>query len=146
MLGIQPRPHLKPRPSLLDLIAQSNHRQQTSRPRSSPAPAPLPLPTTAAEALALPLPESPVKSNHHSHFEANLPPPAQSPRVRIKMPSKRQEDEAGEEYYGSVFSVSGPVIVAENMLGCAMYELVRLYNIMEKTEEPHLTPPGPRWS
>lgn len=27
---------------------------------------------------------------------------------------------------GSVFSVSGPVIVAENMIGCAMYELVRV--------------------
>lgn len=26
---------------------------------------------------------------------------------------------------GSVFSVSGPVIIAENMIGCAMYELVR---------------------
>lgn len=25
---------------------------------------------------------------------------------------------------GSIFSVSGPVVVAENMIGCAMYELV----------------------
>jgi len=40
------------------------------------------------------------------------------------MPSRKVE-EAGEEHYGAVFSVSGPVIVAENMLGCAMYELVR---------------------
>ncbi|KAK7203319.1 vacuolar ATPase subunit A [Myxozyma melibiosi] len=28
--------------------------------------------------------------------------------------------------YGSVYSVSGPVVVAENMIGCAMYELVRV--------------------
>lgn len=28
---------------------------------------------------------------------------------------------------GSVFSVSGPVIIAEHMIGCAMYELVCLY-------------------
>ncbi|OCK86737.1 vacuolar ATP synthase catalytic subunit A [Cenococcum geophilum 1.58] len=34
--------------------------------------------------------------------------------------------EAGEDNYGSVFSVSGPVIVAENMIGCAMYELVHV--------------------
>lgn len=27
---------------------------------------------------------------------------------------------------GKVFSVSGPVVVAEEMLGCAMYELVRV--------------------
>jgi V-type H+-transporting ATPase subunit A len=40
------------------------------------------------------------------------------------MPS-RNDVEAAEEHYGSVYSVSGPVIVAENMLGCAMYELVR---------------------
>lgn len=27
---------------------------------------------------------------------------------------------------GKIFSVSGPVIVAEQMIGCAMYELVRV--------------------
>lgn len=32
--------------------------------------------------------------------------------------------EATEDNYGSIFSVSGPVVVAENMIGCAMYELV----------------------
>jgi len=31
-----------------------------------------------------------------------------------------------QEPHGSIFSVSGPVVVAENMIGCAMYELVRL--------------------
>jgi vacuolar-type H+-ATPase catalytic subunit A/Vma1 len=30
------------------------------------------------------------------------------------------------EEQGSVFSVSGPVVVAENMIGCAMYELCRV--------------------
>ncbi|KAF2402970.1 V-type ATPase [Trichodelitschia bisporula] len=35
-----------------------------------------------------------------------------------------KKDEATDEMFGSVFSVSGPVIVAENMIGCAMYELV----------------------
>jgi V-type H+-transporting ATPase subunit A len=28
--------------------------------------------------------------------------------------------------FGSVFSVSGPVVIGENMRGCAMYELVRV--------------------
>lgn len=32
----------------------------------------------------------------------------------------------GESSYGQVFSVSGPVVVAENMIGCAMYELVKV--------------------
>ncbi|QLG74266.1 hypothetical protein HG535_0G01500 [Zygotorulaspora mrakii] len=35
------------------------------------------------------------------------------------------EDHAESEY-GSIYSVSGPVVVAENMVGCAMYELVRV--------------------
>lgn len=29
-----------------------------------------------------------------------------------------------EDHHGSIFSVSGPVVVAEDMIGCAMYELV----------------------
>ncbi|KZS99279.1 V-type ATPase [Sistotremastrum niveocremeum HHB9708] len=35
-------------------------------------------------------------------------------------------DEDRESRYGSVFGVSGPVVVAENMTGSAMYELVRV--------------------
>lgn len=31
-----------------------------------------------------------------------------------------------ESEYGQIYSVSGPVIVAENMIGCAMYELVKV--------------------
>ncbi|OLL24910.1 V-type proton ATPase catalytic subunit A, partial [Neolecta irregularis DAH-3] len=34
--------------------------------------------------------------------------------------------EIHETDYGYVFSVSGPVVVAENMIGCMMYELVRV--------------------
>jgi hypothetical protein len=36
------------------------------------------------------------------------------------------EDEERESKFGQVFGVSGPVVVAENMTGCAMYELVRV--------------------
>lgn len=32
-----------------------------------------------------------------------------------------------EQQHGSVFSVSGSVVVAENMIGCAMYELVSFF-------------------
>ncbi|KAH3676026.1 hypothetical protein WICMUC_002322 [Wickerhamomyces mucosus] len=35
------------------------------------------------------------------------------------------EDHAESEY-GQIYSVSGPVVVAENMIGCAMYELVKV--------------------
>ena len=40
--------------------------------------------------------------------------------------SKRSRQEAGEDQYGAIYSVSGPVVVAENMIGCAMYELVKV--------------------
>ncbi|CAI8507950.1 unnamed protein product [Hanseniaspora opuntiae] len=36
------------------------------------------------------------------------------------------DDENSEAKNGSVYSVSGPVIIAENMIGCAMYELVKV--------------------
>lgn len=35
-------------------------------------------------------------------------------------------EDASESQYGQIFSVSGPVIVAEDMIGCAMYELVKV--------------------
>ena len=35
-------------------------------------------------------------------------------------------DEDRESRLGSVFGVSGPVVIAENMIGAAMYELVRV--------------------
>ncbi|TCD60321.1 H(+)-transporting V1 sector ATPase subunit A, partial [Steccherinum ochraceum] len=40
------------------------------------------------------------------------------------LPKVRDEDR--ESRFGQVFGVSGPVVVAENMTGCAMYELVRV--------------------
>ena len=43
-----------------------------------------------------------------------------------KKESKRSRLESGEEQHGSIYSVSGPVVVAENMIGCSMYELVRV--------------------
>ena len=39
---------------------------------------------------------------------------------------KRSRQENGDEHGGSIYSVSGPVVVAEHMIGCAMYELVRV--------------------
>ncbi|KPV75838.1 uncharacterized protein RHOBADRAFT_26053 [Rhodotorula graminis WP1] len=38
----------------------------------------------------------------------------------------RIQDEDRESKFGSVFSVSGPVVIAEKMAGAAMYELVRV--------------------
>lgn len=43
-----------------------------------------------------------------------------------KMFLERIGDEDRESAFGSVYSVSGPVVVAEHMSGCAMFELVRV--------------------
>lgn len=40
------------------------------------------------------------------------------------LPKIRDEDH--ESRFGQVFGVSGPVVIAENMIGAAMYELVRV--------------------
>ncbi|TXT13693.1 hypothetical protein VHUM_01060 [Vanrija humicola] len=45
-------------------------------------------------------------------------------RAKKELPKIR--DEHRESMFGSVFSVSGPVVIGENMRGCAMYELVRV--------------------
>lgn len=39
---------------------------------------------------------------------------------------RKIRDEDRESRYGQVFGVSGPVVIAENMAGAAMYELVRV--------------------
>ena len=38
----------------------------------------------------------------------------------------RIRDEDRESQFGQVFGVPGPVVIAENMTGSAMYELVRV--------------------
>ena len=40
------------------------------------------------------------------------------------LPKIRDEDR--ESKFGQVYGVSGPVVIAENMIGAAMYELVRV--------------------
>ena len=44
--------------------------------------------------------------------------------ARRHLPKVRDEDH--ESRFGQVFGVSGPVVIAENMIGAAMYELVRV--------------------
>lgn len=118
MLGL--RPSLKPRPSLLHLVFHI------------PTPSSLPTYPLVDDHLELaastPLPASPIQRSSHpssNGVEEAKGASIEAPRtVSMAKSSERKQQEAGEDQYGSVFSVSGPVIVAENMIGCAMYELV----------------------
>lgn len=115
MLGLG-RPRLRARPSLLDLI---------SRREEQPTPAP-PTTTAVAEAHSSlapsppelpPLPDSPTSSS-----SINYTTPVSTPSTQTSSTMAPAQDES--HAHGSVFSVSGPVVVAEHMIGCAMYELV----------------------
>ncbi|KAJ0416394.1 vacuolar ATP synthase catalytic subunit A [Aspergillus carlsbadensis] len=129
MLGLGVR-RLKARPSLLDLIANrgvgdlSPSAQSLEPPSSPPRPGDLP-----------PLPVSPTTSIASTGSSStNIPPPlpitssVQNPVSHIMAPSGKGSESSEDAQHGAVFSISGPVVVAENMLGCAMYELVRVGN------------------
>ena len=47
-------------------------------------------------------------------------------RIYRRMPAAKESGTGEDEQNGTVFSVSGPVIVAENMIGVAMYELCKV--------------------
>jgi hypothetical protein len=116
MLGLRLR--LKSRPSLLDLIArhQIDETQLVPPPRA---------PSLHHEEVGPIIPHSASLDNSKKDPRASstLPDTSSLPPIHTMAPSRKAQ-EAEEDEYGAVFSVSGPVIVAENMIGCAMYELV----------------------
>ncbi|KAL3487888.1 vacuolar ATP synthase catalytic subunit A [Aspergillus germanicus] len=129
MLGLGVR-RLKARPSLLDLIANRGVGDLSSSARSQETPSSPPRPGDLP-----PLPVSPTTSiDSTGSSSTNIPPPllitpsVQSPVSHIMAPSKKGSESSEDAQHGAVFSISGPVVVAENMLGCAMYELCRVGN------------------
>ncbi|KAL6805626.1 ATP synthase alpha/beta family, nucleotide-binding domain-containing protein [Trichoderma sp. SZMC 28012] len=93
---------------------------------------PPPSPVLSATAIKLPLlrnsppptpsPSSPDSSPTSADRELDNAPPLQS----LTMPSKTTEQDGDAIHYGKIYSISGPVIVAEDMIGVAMYELVKV--------------------
>lgn len=140
MLGLRPRPNLAPRPSLLDLITKRDiDRRSTQTPVFSAA-------ATSVFVDDDELEDHPVYVNLPDSPELPKSPP---PSVRIS--SIVEEQEEIEQTYslgehtetavkmgskgqskddsmtgGSVYSISGPVVVAQDMTGCAMYELCKV--------------------
>jgi ATP synthase alpha/beta family, beta-barrel domain len=47
-------------------------------------------------------------------------------RTYRRMPAAKESGVGDDQQHGSIFSISGPVIVAENMIGVAMYELCKV--------------------
>ncbi|KAK8184673.1 ATP synthase alpha/beta family, nucleotide-binding domain-containing protein [Phyllosticta citribraziliensis] len=126
MLGL--RPQLKARPSLIDLVSDQNIDRLSVRP-TTPNPTSEPDEDEPQAPYEVPLPDSPTYNRSRPYFNVSRTPTDDQAALKPTMPpkqSQRKAQEAGEDLYGSVFSISGPVIIAENMIGCAMYELVRV--------------------
>ena len=136
MIGLRPR--LRSRHSLLDLIQRSRLDAQTARDLQassdldvddlpplpySPFPPQSPTPFSPQPLYTSFTPDTPhiQEAAEESTERTVSPEPAMAPSK-----SKRSREEAGEDQYGAIYSVSGPVVVAENMIGCAMYELVKV--------------------
>ena len=127
MLGLRVN-RLQPRPSLLDLITSSNNTTTTTSalpPASAANLPPLPDSPTSTSPAFITTPTSPARSATHENQNSVSPVPPSIPHP-VHPPSRTMAPAKGNatEEHGSVFSVSGSVVVAENMIGCAMYELV----------------------
>nr|OQO28708.1 V-type proton ATPase catalytic subunit A [Rachicladosporium sp. CCFEE 5018] len=150
MLGLRPRPQLRARQSFIDLISVRDIDKKSVAPLSeldSPPASPPGSPLRASDRPHLPppvevaLPDSPTRSpvtspsressdpflDHQSKSapsrEAEAPQEQANPHPT---PTTMGSTADTDPQTGSIFSISGPVIVAENMIGCAMYELCKV--------------------
>ena len=145
MLGLRPRPVLRARPSFLDLIQHKDiERKSKLESRHQPlkfdgaveehyqrdiVPFEIALPASPEELRSPPpLPVEPVQDSvkeevHAKQFDHRK---STTTSQTAKMGSKGQNKSDDNQQYGVVFSISGPVIIAEHMIGCAMYELCKV--------------------
>ncbi|KAK3325806.1 vacuolar ATP synthase catalytic subunit A [Apodospora peruviana] len=115
-----PPPARGPALLLLDQAANLPLPPSPPSPRISPPayvpPSPLHSPTLRIT------PESPPAPAPAPAPQPTVPAPIASPS-RIKMAPSQTEDGG---HTGKIYSVSGPVVIAEDMIGVAMYELVKV--------------------
>ncbi|KAL4911935.1 V-type ATPase [Aspergillus aurantiobrunneus] len=133
MLGLGVH-RLKARASLLDLIANRGVADPASPPPQESVASP---PRPPAQDNLPPLPVSPTPSTSSdstsSSKNTSIPQPLFSSTSSIQTPTshtmaaaRKGSSSSEDAQNGTVFSISGPVVVAENMIGCAMYELCQV--------------------
>ncbi|KAL8419025.1 hypothetical protein RB594_002291 [Gaeumannomyces avenae] len=118
------------------LAAASRQPLPISHPPASPSK--LPQPPQAAPPSPSNAPDSPDLPQPPIDIRLHPPSPQPSPEDRIPRdrtarstspsmaPKPSQNGEKPEGEYGKIYSVSGPVVVAEDMIGVAMYELCKV--------------------
>ncbi|EKJ77144.1 hypothetical protein FPSE_02788 [Fusarium pseudograminearum CS3096] len=109
-----------PSPSTSASLSPSS---STPQPPSRPPP----LSTSSPGSTSHPIrPQSPTLSISPNNQSDNAPvsPPNMAPKKAANNSSKSNEDDGFTA--GKIYSISGPVVIAEDMIGVAMYELVRV--------------------
>lgn len=119
-LGLSP--HLQRQKSLLEIITSKSIEELSDSKYLQRA---LSLPDIIDDHLDNELPSSDPSSDYSSypHPINTLHTTAQT---QTKMPASKESGIGEDASNGSIFSISGPVIVAENMIGVAMYELCKV--------------------
>lgn len=119
LLNSSSRPSLQPSKSLVELITRKSI-QEISDLKLVPAHFSVPA-----------LEEGVDDFRHIKHSFFAFPQPIQAlystaRTHRLTMPASKESGIGDDHQNGAVYSVSGPVIVAENMIGVAMYELCKV--------------------
>lgn len=115
MLGLRRRPNLLSNPSLFELITKKNI-QDISDLRFLGRH--LDIPTLVDDINEL------TSTSSDTYLFSRPINYLHSTAKTIRMAPSKSQGVGDDKQNGSIFSISGPVIVAENMIGCAMYELV----------------------
>lgn len=127
MLGIG-RPRLKHHKSLVEFITGKSIDDLASLSDLKYLQVQLGLPDLLEDDLEgeLPGPSSTFNSTSFFAFPQPLQTLHTTARTYRRMPAAKESGIGDDHQNGTIFSVSGPVIIAENMIGVAMYELCKV--------------------
>ncbi|WDK12341.1 V-type ATPase [Colletotrichum graminicola] len=120
--ALEPQPHPQPSSQLTvdaEALEIASAQPLPSSSPTTPRPSNPPSPSTADPSS--PSSDPPPVTTLHEPSPARVETPIMPPKQ--KKENKVEQEDLG---HGKIFSVSGPVIVAEDMIGVAMYELVRV--------------------
>jgi V-type H+-transporting ATPase subunit A len=125
MLGFG-RPRLKHKKSLVEFITGKSIDDLSSLSDLKYLQVQLGLPDLIEEDLEGELTRSSFSSSSVFAFPQPLQTLHTTARTYRRMPASKESGLGEGEQHGLIFSVAGPVVVAENMIGVAMYELCKV--------------------
>ena len=113
MLGLRRRPNLLSKPSLFEVITRKNIDDLSDLKFLGQH---LDIPTLVEDINELTSSDTCLFSRPINYLHSTA--------KTIRMAPSKSQGGGDDKQNGSIYSISGPVIVAENMIGCAMNELV----------------------